>query len=320
MPTDRNRLLRGSRSFIRWIGILLALSGPPMLNQAAPVTIAVFYPEVGEPFRAVFEQIIQGIETQASVRRYPLRENQDVNALRAAFLEQGAVAIVALGQRGVKAAGELNTAVPVIAGAVLSFSDGSPVNRTGISLAPDPALLLERLRSLAPAIRRVTTVYGARSAWLLERAQAAAKLQGLELVAHQADDPRAAAQAWREFSQRAVGRHDALWLMDTATLDEAAILPMLLEQAWNRNVVLFSSSLNHVPKGVLFALYPDNVQLGRRLATLALNRVREPASSGAAAFSPLQDVRMAVNLRTATHLGLDLDTRRHGFDLVFPAP
>ena len=319
MQTDHNRLPVNRRSVIRWIGIALALFCSPTLNQAAPVAVAVFYPEVGEPFRAVFEQIIQGIETQVSVRRYPLRENQDSNALRKSFLEQGAVAIVALGQRGVKAAGELNAAVPVIAGAVLSFSGDSPENRVGISLAPDPALLLERLRSLAPEVQRVTTVYSERSAWLLERAQVAAKLQGLDLLARQVDDPRAAAQAYREFSQRAVDRHDALWLMDTATLDEAAVLPMLLEQAWNRNVVLFSSSLNHVPKGVLFALYPDNVQLGRRLATWALKRVREPAS-GVAAFLPLQDVRIAVNLRTAAHLGIELNAKRHGFDLVFPVP
>ena len=52
---------------------------------------------------------------------------------------------------------------------------------------------------------------------------------------------------------------------------------------------------------------------------MAMSRTRVD-SGNEAAFLPLRDVRTAVNLRTATHLGLKLDVKQHGFDLVFPAP
>lgn len=320
MKNERRQLPGNSRSRFRFVWIAFLLLFTPMQNQAAAVSVAVFYPELGEPFRTVFEQIIQGLESEVHVQRYPLGDNFDSAALHRSFVEQNSTVIVALGQRGLKAARGLNAAVPVIAGAVLSLPDDSPASMGGFSLAPDPGLLLERLKSLAPGVRRVMTVYSPRSAWLTKQAQDAAKLQGLELIARPAGDLREGAQVYRDLLQLATGSNDAIWLpMDTGILDEAALLPLILEQAWSRNVVIFSSSLSHVPKGALFALYPDNLQLGRRLAAMAASRARG-GSGDEPVFLPLRDVRTAVNLRTASHLGLDLDTRQHGFDLVFPAP
>jgi putative ABC transport system substrate-binding protein len=55
--------------------------------------------------------------------------------------------------------------------------------------------------------------------------------------------------------------------------------------------------------------------LGRHLAGDALGILA--AGGGVAAMSPLREVLMAVNLRTAKHLGLSTG-RLQSFDMAFP--
>jgi putative ABC transport system substrate-binding protein len=110
-----------------------------------------------------------------------------------------------------------------------------------------------------------------------------------------------------------------LWLpQDSVTVEESSVLPLVLQEAWKRSLVVFSSSVSHVKRGALFSLYPNNIELGRNLADTALGR----ASSGGAAvraIMPLREVLVAVNVRTAGHLGLGIGTRQQqAFDMVFP--
>jgi putative ABC transport system substrate-binding protein len=100
--------------------------------------------------------------------------------------------------------------------------------------------------------------------------------------------------------------------MDGLAAEESTILPLVLEHVWKQNVVLFASNLEHVQRGALFCLYPNHLQLGRRLAELT-------EKHDASGLAPLRDVRIAVNLHTASHLGLDLSDERSTFDLVLPA-
>ena len=82
---------------------------------------------------------------------------------------------------------------------------------------------------------------------------------------------------------------------------------------------VFSSSVGHVKRGALFALYPNNVELGRSLAASA-QAALSSAGHAARGVVPLKEVLVAVNLRTASHLGLQLGARQQSFDLVFPEP
>ena len=90
----------------------------------------------------------------------------------------------------------------------------------------------------------------------------------------------------------------------------------MLKESWNRNVPVFSSSYLHVKKGALFVLYPNNVDLGRNLASSAIKIISGEARRG---MLPLRDVHTAVNLRTASHIGLSLSNeQQRSFDSVFP--
>lgn len=282
--------------------------------------IAVVYPDLGEPYRSVFQQILSGIEQTAPDRvvSIALSDPEHPESLAEMLRKKGVTVVIALGRRGLKAASDLPATLPVVGGAVLASPEDGPGATTLVSLTPDPSLLLQRLQQLAPSVRRVFTVYSARqNDWLIAFAQRAAKAQGLELVTVETDDLRTALQRFREIFETAQAGRDAIWLpQDTAVLDEQVVLPFVLQQAWDRSLIVFSSTLAHVRRGALFALYPDNVDMGRQLATTALELGN--TSGQARTVQPLREVRLALNTRTAGHLGIALESSLKDVALLFP--
>jgi putative ABC transport system substrate-binding protein len=297
------------------LSALLLLGG-----TAGAQSLTVLYPEIGEPYRSVFAEIIQGIEEQskAKVRGFALaREPGDLRAT----LKTGKV-VIALGRQGLRAAETLDPAIGVVVGGVgAAPEDERGGNLSGISLTPDPALLFGLLKNLLPATRRVIVIYNPQTnEQLIKLARDAARANGMELVALEASSLAVAARIYEAQLASADGRHDALWLpQDAVTAEETTILPMVLKESWGRNLPVFSSSVLHVKKGVLFGMYPNNVQLGRDLATLALAiQNGEPPKRG---VTPLRAVRAALNIRTASHIGLNIvASQQRNFDAVFPQP
>jgi len=137
-------------------------------------------------------------------------------------------------------------------------------------------------------------------------------------VAQEATDLKMAMRFYQDDLDTADPKQDALWLpQDSVTVDESSVLPLVLLEAWNRSLTVFSSSVAHVKRGALFSLYPNNLELGHNLANSALRQM--PSGNQSATISPLKEVLVAVNVRTAEHLGLNIAQRqRQAFDMVFP--
>ncbi|MFH0933809.1 MAG: ABC transporter substrate binding protein [Pseudomonadota bacterium] len=289
-------------------------------QAAADGAITVLYPDIGEPYRSVFTQIIDGIQAKArgQVSNIAVGPKTDLGELRDTLRRQESRVVIALGRQGLKTASALNGDIGVVVGGVLSASDDETRNAQVNSLSPDPALLFSRLKGMMPKVRRIYTVYDPRqNEWLIRLARDGAREQGLELVAYEAQDLRAAMHAYQEIMAKANSSSEAIWLpQDSTTVEESTVLPLVLQESWARNLALFSSSFSHVKRGVLFSLYPDNVELGRHLAGDALSMMASgvPETSG---MMPLREVLMAVNLRTARHLGLN-PGRPQSFDMAFP--
>ena len=283
--------------------------------------IGVLFPELGEPFRTVFLDIVAGIEAAAPqrVRAWPLAPAPNLAELSGALRRSGAKVVVALGRQGLKAAAALEAPISVVVGGVSSVPDGE--RQFGVCLTPDPALLFARLRLLLPTVRRVAVVYNPQhNEWLIGGARAAAAGLGLELVTHEARDLGAAARLYQASFAGADSRRDALWLpIDATTIDETTTIPLVLRESWNRAVPVFSSSLAHVNKGVLFSLYPNNADLGRTLGKLAASLLG--GESVPRGVTPLRDVHAALNLRTAGHLGIAPDARvQRTFNILYAPP
>lgn len=287
-------------------------------------TVAVLYPDIREPFKAVFIQIIDGIEEvlKTPVKRYALGEADNLAAIEMQLEKDRTSAIIALGRGGLLAAETLRQKWPTVVGAVSVRPGAGSGDFTGITLVPDPEVLFRWLKELAPNIKRVHVAYGReQGSGGMDRAAEAAKMHGLILDAQPAENSREAASLYRTFVSESPPETDALWLLqDDASLDETILLPAILKDAWEKNLIVFSSAPEHVKKGALFSLYPDNQGMGRSLALLTLGQLQSgPAKHPV--MQPLRDLLTTVNLRTAEHLGLRLlPHEKKKFDLVFPTP
>ncbi len=296
-----------------------------VLAAAAPPSVAVIYPEVREPYRGVFLEIIRGIETglDQSVKHYVLEgaDSTSTELLERVHNDHIDV-VISLGRAGLSATKQLAEVFPVVVGAVLISPGQETKGQTGITLTPDPEVFFERLKSIVPNAKEVTVIFDPRQkAWEIERARKAAKVQGLALNAFPTEDLRLSAELYRKVLAQIKDGSIAIWLpLDNAAMDEQTLLPVVLQEAWEKNFVVFSGNLDHVRKGALFSLYPDNFGMGRSLAALALDRLKNGVTS-TSTINPLRDLLLAVNLRTAEHLGLHFASHdREQFDLVFPSP
>ncbi len=299
------------------------LGFPVRLAAAGAVSgpIAVLYPDIGEPYRSVFAKIIEGIEdkTKNKVASYAVGSTFNSQEVSNELKRQDVRVVIALGRNGLKAASNLDKGIGVVVGGIISAQDSEIRGGTLLSLAPDPALLLARLKAISPKTQRVFVVYNPQqNGWLIKLAHEAARAQGIELHAQEAPDLKSAMTLYQNFFSSADARRDALWLpQDSTTVDEANVLPLVLQESWNRSLTVFSSNVSHVRRGALFALYPNNMELGRNLAMSAQGLVSGATSSRGTL--PLRDVLTAFNTRTASHLGITPSaTQQQGFDLIFP--
>ncbi len=292
-------------------------------RRSASMQLAVLYPNVGEPYRGIFSKIIEGIEdkTHSRVRSIALDNNADLNELKNQLKKNGVRAVIALGRHGLKASNSLDRDIAVVVGGVVSVPEADARQLSGISFTPDPGALFERLRSLLPETRRIFVVYDpALNETLMRLAREAAHAQKLELVTLPAHDLATAARQYESAFGQLDNRRDALWLPhDPTTVEENTIMPLILKQAWNGSVPIFSSNFLHVKKGVLFALYPNNTELGKTLANTAMAALT--GESRKRGVQPLRDLLAALNLRTASRIGLNLSQQQQrAFDFVFPEP
>lgn len=302
--------------------VLLAIAAWPAAVRAADV--AVLYPDIREPYRAVFLEIVKGIRDTPGLRTSTFALPERDAAARATqwLADAHPDALIALGNRGLRVARALEGHRVIVVGAVLADPDEALNGFSGIVLTPDPGALFRRLREIAPQVTRVLTVYSKKqNQWLIDLAKREAAKQGISLRAFPAENLQESAQRFRDILKGPISQRDAIWLpQDANTVDEQAVLPFILQEAWNRNVVVFSSNPAHVRRGALFSLFPDNEALGRSLAAMAKQAL---AGEGAdpPRVRPLQDLLTAVNIRTAEHLGIDFSARElRRFDLVFPSP
>ncbi len=303
----------------RLLPILFMLLFFAALCEAAsgPVKLVILYPQVDGAYARVFDEIVRGIKEHARISASSFAVNNETKPqeIERLLKNKSAQAVLVLGQRSYRLARQLTTGLPTVVGAVVTPVYEYPT----ISLSGDPDVFFTHLKKLAPQVRRVFIVYSeASSGWLVRIAEVAARAHGLQLVARPAKNLREAVHHYRAILKTAQSDRDAIWLPMDRVVPDKTILPIALDAAWKRRLVIFCSNPLSVKRGALFALYPDHRLMGHALAELSVKQLHGNIE---AQVIPTRNLKLAVNLRTASHLGLRYTRQQQqGFDLVYPAP
>lgn len=286
-------------------------------SQVVAATLAVLYPEVKAPYSQVFEQIIDGIASEHDERllKIPLTKQFDKSAVLSSLEDSNVDMVITLGRRSYSLVSDLKERYPFVSGALPLAPNGI----SGVSLISDPKTLFNRLNALAPKVKRVFVVYTPRNQWLIDLAKKVAKERKLQLVSVEVTNLAQAVEQYQQILPQAHSESDAIWLpLDKITANDKVVLPLLLEGAWRKKLVLFSSKPSHARRGVLFSIYPDNQRSGARLAQMVQEIHRLNNKPG---VEPLKSLKVGVNLRTSAHLGLEYSRQlQRSFHAVFPAP
>lgn len=304
------------------------------ITYAAPINkIAIFYPKAKEPYRSIYQEIISGSDNASlelkqnihlkkfSFEKFIINKNFNSDDIAAQLTEKNITKVIVLGHSGWKLAKNLskrllpngNKAFHVVSGALPINPNGI----SGISLIADPSYLFNYLKQVAPKVKKIHVAYSQRNAWLIDLAKTAAQQQGLTLQLKLVDNTKEAITFYQELFNSGVSSQDAIWLpLDRISSNDKITLPLILEKAWSKEVVVFSSKPSHAKRGALFSTYPDNFALGKHLFTMVNELDKQPEQKS---FSPLKATLLAVNLRTAAHLGLKYSAKQQQqFKLTFP--
>jgi putative ABC transport system substrate-binding protein len=300
--------------------VLLAFWLPGFSAAEAYPRIAILYPEVRAPYNKIFEEIVAGIEeqTDAAVTSRKIGENTSAKDIDAWLESEKIESIITLGNGGMQFAEKLNWDCTRLAGAVFLKQETLADGLNAIALIPSPERLFDRLKALAPQVNKVTVIYDPdEQQWLIDEAAEAAGKAGLTLNALKASDVREAASVYQEIMRGDIEKSNALWLLQGGPgTRERSIIEEILKKAWDENLVVFSNNPGHVKRGALFSLFPDNRRLGRSLAAASMKL----AKGEDVGIELLKDLQVAVNIRTADHIGLKISRdQRREFNMVFPA-
>ena len=297
----------------RLLGLTVFFTGI-MITFPAWSKLSVLYPKVPSPYDQIFDEIIRGIDEgyDGDVELRSISKTDKLENLSDWLQSENPNGVIALGRRGFRVASEVNTAAAVVVGGLPVI----PKGYSGISLLADPEVLFSSLNELAPSITKVHVVYSKHSDWLINLAMSKSNVGPIEIASYRASDVKSALSLYDEIMTSIDPANEAVWLpLDPISVNEQVVLPSLLERSWEKNIVLFSSKPSHAKKGALFSMYPDHYALGKELVSMIADQFKESKPT----VFPLKNIKLAVNLRTAEHLGYKYESRqKQQFYLTFP--
>jgi len=303
-----------------FLGLMVSLYAIGFVGNASAESNETFvwYPVLAEPYSEVFEEILGGIQNGSggAAIEVPLKPLSDL--VQVVEKKVGSSKpVILLGHQAISLASQFDQGYQFIAGAAYDFSPKD--NFVFISYHPSPKIIYHHLKSLFPKINVLYVVFSQQgNDWVKSVALSDARDSGIELVVIEKHNLRESAKAIRGVMEDINPETEAIWVVpDRAVIDDKVIVPYLLREAWKKKVVVISNSIAHVDRGMLFALYPDNVKLGELMVEISDQLVAETYKGPR--VQTLNRLKYAINVRTAKHLGLDLDQADLSrYQLVFP--
>ena len=218
-----------------------------------------------------------------------------------------AQAVVTIGTLATEMALQQTSTLPLIFSMVLypeqsGFLRGHARSVTGVSLDIPFDVQFRFLRDLLPSAQRLGVLYHpSETGSIVDAGKAAAAKHGFDLRVRAVDKPADAVEALAGL----LPEIDALWSVADSHVFTPQTTPTLILNALRRRVPLFGISKSQARSGAVMALYVDYGDIGRQTAELVV-RVLEGERGEALPVASPRTVLLALNERTAEHLGLTL--------------
>jgi putative ABC transport system substrate-binding protein len=152
-------------------------------------------------------------------------------------------------------------------------------------------------------VKRIGVVFNpARTGYLVRRAQAVARDEGIELVTREVNAPKDAIGAIDSFQDGV----DALWLVPDETVLSQTVVQHMLLLSYRRKLPLLGVSDRHAQMGALFAMsFASGEDIGRQAGEQAQAILGGRAVSDVP-YTSARKVYLVLNLKTAQKLGLEI--------------
>jgi len=215
--------------------------------------------------------------------------------------------ILAVGIWALQAVAKETTTVPVVYAMVLnppSVIGSGAKNITGASMNVPVEQTIRVLKQLGPQIRRVGVMFDrAKTGYLVARAEAVARDEGLQLVAREIRSAKEAISALDTLGEQGV---DALWVLPDETNLAPAVLQQMLLFSYRRKVPLIGLSESQAQMGALLSLsFASSEDIGRQAGELA-NSILAGRAPAEIPYTSARRVRLTVNLKAAQKLGMEI--------------
>ena len=214
--------------------------------------------------------------------------------------------IFAIGLWALQAIVSQPTDIPVVYAMVLnppSIVGTDHKNITGASMNVPVEQPLRLLKQLGPQVKRVGVIFNrARTGYLVKRAEAVAREEGLQLIAKEITSPREAVAALESLQDGI----DALWILpDETTLAQTVVQQMLLF-SYRKKIPVLGLSERHAQMGALLSLsFASSEDIGRQAGELA-QTVLGGKTAAEVPYTTARKVSLTVNLKAAQKLGVEI--------------
>lgn len=215
--------------------------------------------------------------------------------------------IFAVGIWALQVAAEHAGNLPVVYAMVLNPPSLLPPgvkNVTGASMNVPIDQTLRILKQLGPQIRRIGVVYDpSKTGYLVKRADALARDEGLQIVAKEVRSSKEAVSALDALQEEGV---DVLWILPDETNLAEPMLQQMLLVSYRKKIPLLGLSENHAQRGALLSLsFASSEDIGKQAAELA-NSILAGKAPAEVPYTTARQVQLTVNLKAAHKLGMTI--------------
>ncbi len=304
------------RSLIIRIATLLIFSGMGLISvrtcgaAGPPGPIAILLSDSQEAYTKPVASFID--EIQMPVQVFNLKgEIENAPHQMAGILSSRPALIFALGAKAAVAAKFWTTdrpELPVVFAMVLNWQrygllDGQR-NLTGIASEVAPGTQLANMTIASPRVKTVGVVYSkAYSSETVQKARKAAEKLGLKIIDIPITHPREFRQAYKKISDRI----DGYWMLADPVVYTLENVDWLRDRCARDQLVCIGQSRNIAEMGILLAVNPDVVNVGRQAASMAKNILLHHQRPEQIGVMPPLGTTLVLNAHTAEKIGLELN-------------